>query len=155
MHSASSEIINSATRPYSKTVNSLHSIDINLADTDAFISLPGIGNELARRIIKFLNKPGGFYSVDQGRETYLLPESIFRKTEKMLRIGRSPSRHITINIAWVEDMKSHYYVACNISTPIFQYRKQHGNYHPVGEMKKIILITDDLFAKVAPYLTVK
>jgi competence protein ComEA len=73
----------------------------------------------------------------------------------MLRIEGSHVRQININMASVDDMKSHPYADCNISKAIFQYRKQHGNYHSVEEIKKMILITDDLFAKVAPYLTVK
>jgi competence protein ComEA len=83
-HLTSNKKINSATRPFSKTVNSLHSIDINPADTNAFISLPGIGNRLARRIKKFRDKPGGFYSIDQVGETYLLPDLTFRKGKKCL-----------------------------------------------------------------------
>jgi len=36
-------------------------VDVNTADTTAFISLPGIGSKLAQRIIAFRNKLGGFY----------------------------------------------------------------------------------------------
>jgi competence ComEA-like helix-hairpin-helix protein len=154
-HSAYSGKINFATKSYSKTVNSPQTIDINLADTNALISLQGIGNKLAQRIIKFRDKLGGFYSVDQVGETYLLPDSTFRKIKPMLKIGDSGVRQININNASVEDMKSHPYLDYNISNAIFQYRKQHGNFHSVEEIKKIILITDDLFEKVAPYLTVK
>ena len=51
-------------------------IDINQADTVAFISLPGIGGKLANRIVNFRDKLGGFYSVQQVGETFGLPDSI-------------------------------------------------------------------------------
>jgi DNA uptake protein ComE-like DNA-binding protein len=41
------------------------SVDINSADTSAFIALPGIGSKLAARIVNFRDKLGGFYSIEQ------------------------------------------------------------------------------------------
>jgi DNA uptake protein ComE-like DNA-binding protein len=34
-----------------------------------------------------------------------------------------------------------------------QYRTQHGNFSSVSDIKKIMLITDEIFIKAAPYLT--
>src|SRR5687767_7242716 len=62
------------------------SIDINAADTSAFISLPGIGSKLALRIVNFRDKLGGFYSVDQVGETYGLPDSTFQKIKQWLKL---------------------------------------------------------------------
>ena len=53
-------------------------IDINSADTAAFISLPGIGSKLSQRIINFREKLGGFYMVEQIGETFGLPDSTFQ-----------------------------------------------------------------------------
>ena len=65
------------TSPY--TAKAIQPVDINLADTSDFINLPGIGSKLSQRIIAFRNKLGGFYSIDQVGETYLLPDSTFQK----------------------------------------------------------------------------
>ena len=56
----------------------LSPIDINTADTTAFIALPGIGSKLANRIIAFRTKLGGFSDVDQIREVYGLKDSVFQ-----------------------------------------------------------------------------
>src|SRR6185503_6381802 len=61
-------------------------IDINTADTSALISLPGIGNKLASRIVNFRDKLGGFYSIEQVGETYGLPDSTFQKIKQWLRL---------------------------------------------------------------------
>ena len=61
-------------------------IDVNTADTSAFISLPGIGSKLAARIVTFREKLGGFYSVEQIGETYGLPDSTFQKIKQWLKL---------------------------------------------------------------------
>jgi competence ComEA-like helix-hairpin-helix protein len=61
-------------------------VDINSADTTPFIALPGIGAKLAQRIIKFRDKLGGFYSIDQVAETFGLPDSTYQKIKPRLII---------------------------------------------------------------------
>jgi len=35
-----------------------------------------------------------------------------------------------------------------------QYRTQHGNFSSVDDIKKIMIVTDDVFTKVSPYLAI-
>jgi len=130
-------------------------IDVNLADTTAFISLPGIGSKLAQRIIAFRNKLGGFYSIEQVGETYLLPDSTFRKIIPKLTIVNGNVKQININIASIDEMKAHPYLRYNLANAIFQYRQQHGNFNSVEEIKKIMLVTETAYNKISPYLAVK
>jgi len=141
------------TSPY--TAKAIQPVDINLADTSDYINLPGIGSKLSQRIIAFRNKLGGFYSVNQVGETYLLPDSTFQKIKSRLIIGSSHIKQININAASIDEMKGHPYLRYNLANAIFQYRQQHGNFNSVEEIKKIMLMTDDIFTKVAPYLTVQ
>jgi competence ComEA-like helix-hairpin-helix protein len=147
-------------KEYSKATSShiakaIQPVDINLADTSGYISLPGIGSKLSQRIIAFRDKLGGFYSVNQVGETYLLPDSTFQKIKSRLIIGNSHVKQININTASIDEMKTHPYLRYNVANAIFQYRQQHGNFNSVEEIKKIMLITDDIFTKAAPYLTVQ
>ena len=128
-------------------------IDINLADSNAFIALPGIGSRLAGRIISFREKLGGFYSIDQIGETYLLPDSTFQKIKPQLIVNSKATKKININLASVDEMKSHPYIRYYIANAIFQYRKQHGNFQSVEEIKKIMTVTDEIYDKASPYLT--
>jgi len=132
---------------------SFEKIDINLADSNAFIALPGIGNRLAGRIISFREKLGGFYSIDQIGETYLLPDSTFQKIKPQLIVNSKATKKININLASVDEMKSHPYIRYYIANAIFQYRKQHGNFQSVEEIKKIMTVTDEIYDKASPYLT--
>lgn len=145
---------------YSKTKSSYPAkanepIDINLADTTAFISLPGIGSKLSQRIIAFRDKLGGFCSVDQVGETYLLPDSTFQKIKPQLIISNTHVKQININTASIDEMKVHPYIRFNLANAIFQYRNQHGDFNSVVEIKKIMLVTEEIFNKMAPYITVQ
>jgi len=130
-------------------------VDINVADTSAFIALPGIGSILSKRIISFRNKLGGFYSVNQVAETYNLPDSTFEKIKKYLVLNSKAIKKININSASVDEMRAHPYISYNTANAIFQYRQQHGNFKSVEDVKKIMTISDDFFNKAAPYLSVE
>ncbi len=129
-------------------------IDINTSDTTAFISLPGIGSKLAQRIIAFRNKLGGFYSINQVKETYGLPDSTFVKIKPNLILTNSAVKKININVASLDEMRSHPYIKYNIANAILQYRMQHGNFSSIADIKKIMIVTDEIFNKMSPYLTV-
>ena len=132
---------------------SIQNVDINVADTSQYISLPGIGSKLSKRIIAFREKLGGFYSIDQVGETYLLPDSTFQKIKKYLVLNSKAIKKLNINSASVDEMKSHPYIRYNMANAIFQYRQQHGNYNSVEEIKKIMTVTDEFYNKASPYLT--
>lgn len=133
----------------------IQKVDINLADTTEYIALPGIGSKLSQRIIAFREKLGGFYSIEQVGETYFLPDSTFQKIKPFLVLNTNSIKKININMASVDEMKSHPYLRYNLANAIFHYRKQHGDFGSVESIKKIMLITEEVFNRIAPYLTIE
>lgn len=129
-------------------------IEINTADTTAFISLPGIGSKLAARIIKFREKLGGFTSVNQLGETYGIPDSTFQKIKPYLQCSHLNLKKININTADINALRAHPYLRWNIANAIINYRQQHGKFESVSDIRKIDIITDETFNKIAPYLVV-
>ena len=127
-------------------------IDINLADTSAFIALPGIGSKLSQRIISFRDKLGGFYKIDQLAETFGLADSTFQKIKPRLLLDNPVVKQLNINLASADELKSHPYLRYALANAIVQYRSQHGNFAAVSDLKKIMLITDDIYNKMVPYL---
>lgn len=127
-------------------------IDINTADTSAFISLPGIGSKLASRITAFREKLGGFYSIDQIGETYGLPDSTFQKIKQYLKLDNASVKKININTATVDELKAHPYIKFSIANPIVAYRNEHGLFSKVEDIKKVMAVTDDIYKKIVPYL---
>ena len=129
-------------------------IDVNTADTTAFISLPGVGSKLAARIITFREKLGGFYSIEQIGETYGLPDSTFQKIKQYLKLDNSPVKKININTVTVGELKAHPYIKYNLANPIIAYRNEHGSFSTIEDIKKVMAVTDEIYKKIAPYLTI-
>jgi len=128
-------------------------IDINAADTSAFISLPGIGSRLAARIVNFRDKLGGFYSVMQIGETFGLPDSTFQEIKQYLKLENVFIKKININTATVDELKAHPYIKWSIANPIVAYRNEHGAFSNIEDIKKVMAVTDEIYNKIAPYLT--
>ena len=142
-------------KPNEKPKYSIVPVDINTSDTAAFIALPGIGSKLAARIVAFREKLGGFYKPEQIAETYGLPDSTFQKIKSRLVIGNASVKKLNINTATVDELKAHPYLRYNIANAIVQYRTQHGSFSSIADIKNIMLITEDVYNKAAPYLTTK
>jgi len=130
-------------------------VDINAADSTAFIALPGIGSRLANRIIAFREKLGGFYNIDQLAETFALPDSVFQKIRNRLLIGNVPVKKININTAGIDELKAHPYIRYALGNALLQYRNTHGTFSDIADIKKIMIVTETLYTKLAPYLTVQ
>jgi competence ComEA-like helix-hairpin-helix protein len=138
---------------YKKPERKINLVDINTADTSAFIALPGIGSKLALRIVSFRNKLGGFYSANQVAETYGLPDSTFQKVKQYLVTDANGVRKLNINTASKEELKDHPYIKWNLANAIVEYRKQHGEFKTLEELKNIVLLDEAAFEKVKNYLS--
>jgi competence protein ComEA len=65
------------------------SIDINSADENLLLSLPGIGPSTARKIIELRNKRGKFQKLEELLDVKGIGNSKFNKIEKFLYIKQS------------------------------------------------------------------
>ena len=146
---------NYETKTYDKPKYIPTIIDVNNADTTAYIALPGIGSKLAQRIIVFREKLGGFYKIDQIAETFGLADSTFQKIKPRLTINDKTIKQFNINTATIDEMKLHPYLRYNIANAIVQYRTQHGNFNNIADVKKIMMIDELLFNKISPYITIQ
>jgi competence protein ComEA len=136
--------------PYSKEI-----IDINTADTTAFISLPGIGSKLAARIVNFRERLGGFYSIDQVKETYGLPDSTFEKIRNRIVLNDTIVKKLNINTATKDELKTHPYIKWNLANAIVEYRNQHGNFSAPEELQNIQFVTSEIFLKLRNYIVIE
>ncbi|HHM21275.1 MAG TPA: hypothetical protein ENJ20_04545 [Bacteroidetes bacterium] len=111
-------------------------IDINKATPEEWQQLRGIGPYYAKRIVRFRDKLGGFASISQVAETYHLPDSTFQQIKPFLKTS-SIFKKININQCSLNELKEHPYISNLQATILFNYRKQHGNFHNMGELKKL------------------
>ncbi len=128
-------------------------IDINLADSAQWESLPGFGAKLSARMVQFRQKLGGFHQIEQVAELYGLKDSVFQAVKTRLMITKIPLRQININLDQAVEMKNHPYLGYRLANAIVAYRESHGLYDAIEDIKKIQLIDEKLFNKISPYLT--
>ena len=138
--------------PYAKTERKIAVVDVNAADTAALIALPGIGSKLAQRIVAFRNKLGGFYTTEQIRETYGLPDSTFEMLKPYLQV-HGDLKKFNLNTATKDELKTHPYIKWALANAIVEYRNQHGLFKNLDELKNIMLVDAETYSKIAPYLS--
>ena len=139
------------TNSHFETTNSNKIIDVNTADSLLLESLPGIGPALAVRIIKYRNKLGGFYTREQLKEVWGLPDSVFHKVKEKVIFSDNANK-ININTADFLKLKSHPYIGYKLANTIINYRNQHGNFKSLEDIQKIILIDEKMFNRLSHYL---
>jgi competence protein ComEA len=142
----------SESHPFPKKERTMALVNINEADTTAYIALPGIGSKLAARIVSFRDKLGGFYSVEQVAETYGLTDSTFQKIKAYLKVDGEVKK-LNINTATKDELKNHPYIRWNLANAIVEYRNQHASFKSLEELKNISLIDEASFNKLSHYLS--
>ncbi|MBK9147604.1 MAG: helix-hairpin-helix domain-containing protein [Flavobacteriales bacterium] len=132
-------------------------LEVNSADTNALIALPGIGPAFARGITKYREGLGGYHSLDQLAEVYILkdkPDAVERLKE-LLVVDTLLIRRIPLNTCTAEDLAAHPYIRWKLAKPIVAYRQQHGPFKEIAAIKGLHLIDEGLYRKLAPYLSVE
>ena len=129
-------------------------VELNSADTAALRKIRGIGPAFSMRIVKYRNLLGGFVNVNQLKEVKGIDSLKYAEISPYMFVNPYIIRKININTVTFEELKKHPYFGYNISLSIINYRKQHGDYTSITDLKKLALITDEVYNRIAPYLTI-
>lgn len=132
-------------------------VEVNTADSLQLVALPGIGPAFARGILRYRERLGGFLSLDQLEEVYVLkdkPDALARMRE-LLVVDTLMVRRIPINTCTVEELAEHPYVRWKLAKPLIAYRAQHGPFAKVEDIRGCVLVDEEVFRKLAPYLSVE
>jgi competence protein ComEA len=129
--------------------------NINTADTTQLKQIRGIGSKLSARIVRYRDRLGGFYSLEQLREVYGLQLEVIDSLNKYTFVAKAhtPAR-INLNTATIEELRTHPYMTSNLARAIVAYREQHGRFESVEELKQIKIIKPEQYEKLKPYLGV-
>ena len=130
-------------------------VELNTTDSLALLELKGIGPWFAFKILNYRKRLGGFMSKEQLYEIKGIDSVLFEKISPQIMIDIFEVNKINVNTAKMEELKSHPYIGWDLSRMIINYRIQHGSYNSLFEIKNLPLVDDELYSKLAPYLTVK
>lgn len=132
----------------------VHRLDINTATIDELMTVRGIGPYFAKQIVKRRDELGGFYAESQLMEVWKMDEEKLGQMAPSLLFTETGLRKLHLNTATVEELKAHPYISWNLANSIVKLRSQNGDYKRIEEVKKSVLMTDDLYEKLKRYLTV-
>jgi len=131
-------------------------VDVGSADTTEIKKLRGIGTVYANRIVKYRTKLGGFYSVNQLHEVWGLNDSLYNEIAPHVYVADSNNlTKININAATFNELKAHPYFSYNLANALVNYRIQHGAFKVIADIRRMPLVDEELYRKIAPYLKVE
>lgn len=143
-----------ATKPSSaKKTQNLIKMDFVDADSVVLQIVPGIGVGLSGRIIKYRERLGGFHSENQLSEIYGLKPETIEEIWNYFDFSPTITKRISINSAEIEEVSAHPYISYSEAKVLIAYRKQHGNYSSVADLKKIKIFKPEWIDKIEPYLS--
>jgi len=142
-------------RTYSKPFERSREVELNTADTIELRGLPSIGPWLARKIVEYRERLGGFYHADQLLEVYRLTPGKLDTIWPYLRIDTTAVRKLDINRIHVEELLKHPYLSRSQAKGLVAYREKHGPFNSLSDLKKCLLIDDKTFEKMCIYIEVR
>lgn len=141
-------------QPYVKKEYSYKKLNINLntADTIELVELRGIGSTFASRIVKYRNKLGGFYEIEQLYEVFGFDSVKFNLVKEEVFANETDIQKISINNTEVKELVKHPYIDYKLASAIIKQRFKK-KFESVDELKDVYLVNDSLFRKLAPYFS--
>lgn len=127
-------------------------VEINGADSISLLKISGIGPSFASRIIRFRNRLGGFHSIEQLREVYGIDSIKYSQIKDQLLLDLSLIQKINVNNATFDQLKKQPYLSYKQINAILQYRKQHGDFKSLSDLRKIIVLNEEIIRKIEPYI---
>jgi len=130
-----------------KTTN----IEINSADSIQLKQLPGIGSVLSKRIVKYRDLLGGFYSVSQLKEVYGLTEETISLIEGKVTVDIARIRKLDVNFADVNELSRHPYLKKSLASKIVKFRTKNGSIHDLAILRDSMILNIDEYNRIKPY----
>jgi competence protein ComEA len=127
-------------------------VELNTADSLQLVNLYGIGPKMASKIIDYRNRIGGFFRVEQLTEIWGIDEFLIEELNGKIYVDVSNVKYLPINTITYDELKLNPYLRFKIASAIVNYRKHHGNFKRVEDLKKVILLPDSTYQKLLPYI---
>lgn len=130
----------------------LNKMSFSEADSVVLQIVPGIGQTMAGRVVKFRDNIGGLYSKDQLLEVYGMTPEVMEKVFEYFEFEPGIKNKIQINQADVNTLAKHPYINYGSAKVIVAFREQHGPYQSSDDLLKIKIFNEEWVNRLKPYL---
>lgn len=128
-------------------------VELNAADTTSLKRVPGIGPVFARRIVKFRQLLGGFYSVEQLREVYGIDEERYQSLAPWFCVDTAGITPLRVNQLSYGDLARHPYLSNAQARILCQLRARRGRLTGWKELLLLEEFGEKERQRLAPYLS--
>ncbi len=128
-------------------------IELNAADTTILKKVPGIGSSFARRIVKYRNLLGGYYTVAQLSEVYGIDEDRYLALAPWFRADASLVCPIRINRLAADSLPYHPYLNKAQKRVLRQLRRQKGRIEGWENLQLLEEFAPADRERLGPYLS--
>ena len=123
-------------------------VDLNEADTAELKKIPGIGSGIARMIVAYRKRLGGFYDTAQLKEVDYVDEDML----KWFKLGNAPIHRINVNKAGLDRLRSHPYLNFYQAKVIMEYRRKKGELKSLSRLSLYEEFTEKDLERLSYYL---
>ncbi len=124
-------------------------VDLNEADTTELKKIPGIGSGIARMIVAYRNRLGGFYDTAQLKEVDYVNEDML----KWFKLENASIHRINANKAGLDKLRSHPYMNFYKAKVIMEYRRKKGKLKSLSQLSLYEKFTEKDLERLSYYLT--
>jgi len=128
-------------------------INLNSCDTTDVMKIPLFGSKRAAKLIEYREKLGGFHSLEQVKEVYILQTITLEHLEKYFTVNKRNIQKIAINSTRYEELIAHPYFDAYLTKSILYYRQKHGYIRNIEEFRQATNVYQELLDKIEPYLS--
>ena len=129
-------------------------IPFDQADSITLQIVPGIGQVLAGRIIKFRENLGGLHSQVQLLEVYGVEEELVSKVFEHFTFQPNIFKKMDINNLTIAQLAMHPYITYAQAKVIVAYRDQHGDFKNEDDLLKVRIFTAEWLDRLRPYINI-
>ena len=132
----------------SNKFHTLTKVDVNTADTAMLRRIPGVGAKTSEAIVRYREKLGGFYSVEQLREIKMVSPELL----EWMEVSSPNVQKIPVNEASFQALNSHPYISYEQTKALLQYIRLYGKVKDEQALLETGIFTKEDVERLKPYL---
>lgn len=123
-------------------------VDVNGADTTELKKIPGIGSGIAKAIVSYRSRLGGFYALEQLAEIEYMTPTLM----KWFKLEEPVVRPLKVNEAGLETLRSHPYLNFYQAKVIVEHRRKKGKLKSLSQLSLYEEFTEKDLERLSAYL---
>ena len=124
-------------------------VNVNIADTIELKKIPGIGSVIARNIVAYRQRLGGFYDVKQLLEVRFFTPDLL----EWFVLGDTPVNQLRVNRESLDKLRAHPYLNFYQAKIIVEHRKKRGEIKSLSQLSLYEEFTEKDLMRLSAYFS--